>query len=328
MNKEFIRNVKLGIFVIAGMIFLVTALYFIGNNRNMFGDTVRLYVIFQDAKGLQEGNNVRYSGIDVGTVESIQLLNESTICVELSIEKESVGNIRKNAFVSIGTDGLMGNQLVNMEPGNAGGSPIEEGDTLRGMPAVDTREMLRTLEITNRNVMGITENLKELTDSIQQAQGMLYTLLLDTAPAVNFRSLLKNMDRVSANLNSMTRDFSELAGGMNRRNSLVGYLAKDTVLASDVQQTVSRVNEAVVAIEASAQTLKRMLDRINNSKGTFNMLIDDSLAAGHISNSLMQIDSSTQKLDENMEALKHHFLFRGYYKKQEKEKKKNTVQTK
>jgi phospholipid/cholesterol/gamma-HCH transport system substrate-binding protein len=95
-----------------------------------------------------------------------------------------------------------------------------------------------------------------------------------------------------------------------------------------VKQAVHGVNEAVLAIQSSAETLKMMLDRINTSKGTFNMMISDSLVAGHIRNSLMQIDSSTAKLDENMEALKHHFLFRGYYKKQEKEKKKKQEQQK
>src|ERR1039457_3677637 len=107
MNKEIIRNIRLGVFVVAGVLMLIVALYFIGNNKNIFGKSFKLYVVFPNVRGLQPGNNVRYDGINVGTVAKIEIVNDTCIKVEMNIETDLKKVIRKNSIATIGTDGLM-----------------------------------------------------------------------------------------------------------------------------------------------------------------------------------------------------------------------------
>ena len=102
------RNIRLGIFVIAGLLLLITGLYFIGNNRNMFGKTIKIYATFSQVNGLQPGNNVRFAGIDVGTVDEISILNDTTVMVRMTVDAELKNVIRKNSIATVGTDGLMG----------------------------------------------------------------------------------------------------------------------------------------------------------------------------------------------------------------------------
>src|SRR5690349_12707063 len=126
MAKEVSKNIRLGVFVLLGTILLIAALYLIGNNHNLFGNTFRISAEFYNVNGLMPGNNVRFSGIDVGTVESVEIVSDSSVRVVMVIEQDIRKYIRKNAVASIGTDGLMGNKLVNINSSDEDAEPIEE----------------------------------------------------------------------------------------------------------------------------------------------------------------------------------------------------------
>src|SRR5688500_3974021 len=114
MKHKPINNAKLGIFVIAGIVFLIMTLYMIGRNRNLIGPTFTINAVVSNVNGLMPGNNVRFKGIDVGTVKSITLENDSAIIVSMLIDKKMKPYLKQNAIATIGTDGIMGNKLVNI----------------------------------------------------------------------------------------------------------------------------------------------------------------------------------------------------------------------
>ena len=88
MDKQGVNNVRLGIFVMVGLICLVVVLYMIGKNQNLFGPTYVLRARFGNVQGLMAGNNVRYSGIEAGTVKTITILNDTVIEVSMVIEEK------------------------------------------------------------------------------------------------------------------------------------------------------------------------------------------------------------------------------------------------
>jgi phospholipid/cholesterol/gamma-HCH transport system substrate-binding protein len=110
------NNIKLGTFVMGGLLFLVLMLYMIGKNRNLFGATYVLKARFENIQGLVAGNNVRYAGINTGTVKKISILNDTTIEVTMILEKKMLQVVHKNAIASISTEGLVGNKVVNIVP--------------------------------------------------------------------------------------------------------------------------------------------------------------------------------------------------------------------
>src|SRR5438874_5994764 len=148
MRKEVYRNIRLGIFVTVGMLFLIIGLYFVGDNKNMFSSTFMVRTTFNDVGGLQTGNNVRFSGINVGTVDKIEIKNDTAVEVEMQIQKKLKNIIRKNSLATIGTDGLMGSKLVNIAAGSSDSPIVAEGDNIPSVKSVDTEKMLRTLELT------------------------------------------------------------------------------------------------------------------------------------------------------------------------------------
>lgn len=118
MANETSKNIRVGLFVMIGTAFLIFALYLIGAKQNLFGSTFRLKAQFKNVNGLMAGNNVRFTGIDVGTVESVDILNDTTVNVTMVIEDKVQEFIKKNATAAVGTDGLMGNKLININAGD------------------------------------------------------------------------------------------------------------------------------------------------------------------------------------------------------------------
>src|SRR5688572_13073658 len=136
--KTTINFIKLGVFVTVGVLILVISLYFIGSKKNMFGDTFTLYAIFNDVNGLKKGNNVRYGGIEIGIVENISVINDTSIRVEMKLESDMKHVIRKNSTAAVGTDGLMGDKLININAGNVTSAVVEDGGQIYSMPIIDT----------------------------------------------------------------------------------------------------------------------------------------------------------------------------------------------
>ena len=126
------QKMKTGALVLAGFILLVLAIFFIGNQKNMFDSTFKVQVKFSNVSGLQAGNFVRFTGINVGTVESIRILNDSTVNVTLALQKNVQKFIKNDAYATIGSDGLMGDKLVVIEHGSPSSPLIKENEFLQG----------------------------------------------------------------------------------------------------------------------------------------------------------------------------------------------------
>ena len=118
MNKiTHTHKLRLGIFIILGTVIFIFAMYTIGEKQNLFGKTFIISSHFHNINGLQKGNMVRFSGINIGVISAITMINDSTIKIDMRIDEKITPHIRKNAIATIGSDGLVGNMLINIVPG-------------------------------------------------------------------------------------------------------------------------------------------------------------------------------------------------------------------
>lgn len=322
MNKELNRNIRLGVFVVTGVILLIVGLYFIGNNKNMFNKTFRLHTVFQNVNGLTAGSNVRYSGIDVGTVDKIEFINDTSIYVEMVMAVNMKKIIKKNSVARVGTDGLMGNKLINIEPRDSQASFVEDNDAIESVNSVNTEAMLRTLEYTNQNVAFISSNLRNITENLDRSRGTLYTVLMDTTIAISFHNTLINIEIVSNNLNQASDQIAMLLNETNQGNGILGTLIKDTSAANDFQDILKSVKESGKQLSSATTEANDLIRRANSGSGTIPVLLNDTALANNLKSTISNLQIATLKLNEDLEGLKHSFLLRGYFRKQEKQKKK------
>lgn len=324
MAKKAINNVKLGVFVLAGLLIMIFSLYMIGKDTNMFGSNYTLKVRFDNVHGLTSGNNVRYSGIQVGTVKRVKILSDTLIEVSMLIDTKMKRYIHKNDIVSMSTDGLMGNRILNITPAKDGSPLAENGDLLVTKKSVSTDDMLETLDKTNKNIRDISQELKMTILKINNSSALWKLLSEETLPD-NLRASSVSIRKAAANADGMVQDLHTIVNDIRAGKGSLGSILTDTAIAYNL-------NEAVLSIQqvgSHADELVRELDDltkgiksdVKGGKGPAHAILKDSSLVIKLNNSLYNIEKGTEAFNQNMEALKHNFLLRGYFKKLEKRQK-------
>lgn len=219
-------KVRLGAFVAGGLILFILAVFVIGKQKNLFNPVFKLTAVFSNVSGLQVGNNIRFAGINVGIVDNIIIINDSSVKVNMLIRKNVKQFIKTDCQVGIGSEGLIGDRLITITEGSSDAPEVKDGQELVSSEPVETDAIMASLQVTAGHAEVISQQLAEI------------------------------------------------------------------------------------------------MYKVNNGNGILSKLIQDSTMAGNLDATMLNLRKSTRGLDENMEAAKHNFLLKGYFKKQEKAKEK------
>ena len=319
MEKTTSQKLRLGLFVIIGLTLFVLAIYFIGDKQKMFGKTNHLEAVFNNVSGLQLGNNVRYSGINVGTVRGIEMINDSTIKVDMLIDKTIFPHIRKNAVATIGSDGLVGNMIINIIPGKGMEAAVNPGDEIQSLSRIRTDDLLNTLGVTNKNAALLTADLLKITQEINQGKGTVGVLIKDSTVANNLKETIRYLKSTGKGTSESVTKLNRLISSLENKDNVIGFL-KDTAVANYMKAVVRNLDKSSTEINKVVTNLNSTITNIKDGKGAINYLSNNPELVRKIDSTMTNINEASSRLNENMEALKHNFLFRGYFKKQEKAK--------
>ena len=324
MKKETKNTLQLGIFVVTGLILLIVAVYLIGQNQNMFKKTFSISANFNNVSGLMQGNNVRYSGINIGTVRNITMINDSTIQVDMNIEETMVKHIKKNAIATIGTDGLVGNMIVNIIPGGGNESIVVSGDVIQTYTKIGTEDMLNTLSTTNENAAILTAKLLKVADAMSNDKGTLGMLINDTMVASDLKQTFKQLKITSTEASKAMKELNGIISSLDIENSVAGALLNDSIQAQKVKSILANLDNSSGEIQGVIANLNETLTNIKEGEGAINYLSNDADLVKNLEESIQNINEGTEKFNENMEALKHNFLTRGYFRKLERQEKRES----
>ncbi|MEK6152282.1 MlaD family protein [Flavobacteriaceae bacterium 3-367] len=319
MDRTTKEKMRLGIFVLVGTVFLVIAAYLIGNNQDMFSRTFTISTVFNNVNGLRLGNNVRFSGINVGIVKSIEMENDSIIRVKMAIEEKMRKHITTDAVASIGSDGLVGNMIVNIIPGRMSGERVQEGNQIASYSRIGAEDMLGTLNVTNQNAALLTADLLQVTQALTQGKGTLGRLLNDTLMAGDLQKMILNLKQASGRANKTIADLNAFLEKVKFEESVAGVLLSDTIAAERVRSVIAHLESSSIHIDSLTRNLNTTIGEIRHGKGAVTYLLKDTTLVRRLDSTMLHIQEGTARFNENMEALKHSFLTRRYFRKLEKQ---------
>ena len=321
MEKTDNQKIRLGLFIIIGSILFFAAIYFIGNKQNLFGNTSNLKAVFANINGLQVGNNVRYAGIDIGTVKAIEMINDTTVTVEMLIDTKIMTHIKKNAIATINSDGLVGNMIVNIIPGKGVSQLVANGDTLKSYSRIGADAMLETLNVTNENAALLTADLLKITQEITKGNGTAGLLINDTIMAQDLKETIHYLKKTTKGTAESVANLNQIILSLNQKDNVIGVI-NDKEVATKMKTIINNIEKSSVEIDKVVTNLNATVVNIKDGKGALNYLSNNPELVQKIDSTMNNINKASIKLNEDLEALKHNFLFRGYFKKQEKEKAK------
>lgn len=321
-HKE--NNIKLGLFVLFALVLTIIGLYLIGKYQSLFGANFELKARFSNLKGLTPGNNVQYSGLQAGTVNRIEVINDTTFEVSMSIDDDLKSIIHKNALASISTEGLMGNKIIQINPGKGRSPVVVRGDMLKPKPTIEMDDMLITLSRTNENISQISELLKVSVLRIHQSE--LWKILDDEKTAIKLKLTVENMSQVSIHAKNVSENIDWMIGQTRQGKGTAGMILTDTAIASEWSTTVASLRSASKRADELTMQLTQLVDTlhsdIHNESGLLYTLLKDTAMSRKLNSTLYNLEKGTDGFNQSMEALKHNFLLRGYFKKQEKKERK------
>jgi phospholipid/cholesterol/gamma-HCH transport system substrate-binding protein len=323
------RMVTVGVFVLVGIIIFIAAVLTLGGQKKTFEKRSTLKAIFKDVNGLQEGNNVWFSGVKVGTVQNISFTADAMVEVIMSIHTKAMKYIKKDARAKISSEGFIGNKIVVIFGGGDHTPVVAEDDVLAIDSGLSTDEMIATLQQNNKNLLDITGNIKTITERLMNGQGSAGKILSDDKLANDLQAAVTGFRIASAQVQRITSDVASYTSQLQSEGSLTNNLVHDTVLYSRLKSTAAQIEQASATIKESSNNIKRITGNIENvsshldSTGSpVGVLLNDEEAGKNLKITLENLQSGSKKLDEDLEALQHNFLLRGFFKKKEKQKQK------
>lgn len=288
MKISAVNKIKLGIFISLGVTVLILAIYFIGENQQMFRSTFRLSGVFRDVAGLQAGNNVRLSGINVGTIDNVNIISDSSVRVIILVDESTRKFIKKDAVGSIGSEGLMGNKVLIINPGTGGKAPVENDDVIATTQPIEIDEILKSIKTSIDHTSDITSDLSVITNNIQSGKGTIGRLIMDKGWRETFDSTFANLKEGSDGFKMIMQKEGEL----------------DSIFAS-IKVTIENTSKIT-------KDLAAITSNIQMGKGTIGRMLMDQSAERNIDSTLINLKEGSAGFKILMEKAKDSWLLWGF----------------
>jgi phospholipid/cholesterol/gamma-HCH transport system substrate-binding protein len=347
-------KIRLGFFVAGGLVLFILAIFIIGKQKNLFNPVFRITATFSNVSGLQVGNNVRFSGINVGTVEDIAIINDTSVRINMVIRRDVWQFIKTDCKVTLGSEGIIGDKLIMIGQGSSNSTLVKDGQSLSSIEPIETNAIMTRLDVTAKNAEIISHQLSEITFDINRGHGAINRLIQDSILAENMNQIIANLNKFSKgltgsevvmaslkttarNAENISNQLAAITTKINNGDGTLGRLIQDSSMADNLNQTIlnfkrgskgltgtdtlmAKLNVTASNAALISKQLTDMMTKINKGNGTLSRLIRDTTLAGNLDETLVNLEKSSKGLDENMTALKHTFFLRGYFKKKAREK--------
>jgi len=320
------KGVIVGIFIFFGVAILLAAILVLGGQRKAFEKTITLSAVFNDVSGLQKGNNVWFSGVKIGTVKGVKLITGDKVEVEMRIEARSQNFIHKDSKVKIGSDGLIGNKIIIIYGGSGAAGIVKSGDALASDVPLNSSEMMSTLQESNKNLSQITSDFKIVSKRLADGEGTVGKLLTDDALATQLEVTSQRLQTASANIILLASNLAEYTSKFQQKGTLMNELVSDTIFFNRLKAASLQIQEASQNAKELTGNLSEVSYKLKDSSNVAGVLFNDQESAARLRLAIENVQAGTKKFDEDMEALQHNFLFRGFFRKRAKQQKQQQQQ--
>lgn len=253
-------KVRLGIFIAVGLTLFVLAIFIIGKQKNLFDPVIKISARFQNVSGLQVGSIVRFSGINIGTVDNIRIVNDSTVKVDMLIKKDVQRFIKADSEAGIGSEGLIGDKIIVLSQGSVNGKQVRDGQNIPSSEPVETDAIMASLQITADNAALATGEINEILGKINSGKGTLGKLIQDPTMA-------DNIDKTIVNLKNSTKGLDENMKAAQENFLLKGYFKRKARAAEKAKKEADKEKkEKQEAAEEAAAKAKEAAEKAKAQK--------------------------------------------------------------
>lgn len=329
------NKVIVGIFVAICLFFFGVGLFLIGDSNQLFTRSFQVYAEFSKITGIVKGGKVRVAGMDAGTVTSIEVPSrpEAKFRIHFRIAEKLHPIVRQDSVATIQTDGLLGNKYLQVDAGSSNAQLAQNNSMIKSTEPFDWGDLMDEISNSVKQVNGVLTGVKEqLTATLSEIEGVsrsVNLLIKDATPQVT--NLLVSANKIGGNLH-------EIIDGVQQGQGTVGALLKDEEMQAGVRRSVGKTEQAADNIRQASASAKKIVDRVEESNivpelqrtvknlqqitqqvkdavDKFQSASSEGGVGENLQRTLADAHEAMSDLSDDTEALKHNFLFRGFFKK-------------
>lgn len=300
----------LGLFVAIGVLIVVVAIFLVGGRQGIFSKSVEIYARFNSVEGLKKGAAVRLLGIDVGSVSEIRIWNNVAL-VDMKVFSDSRKFIKADSRAMLETEGLVGNKFVALTPGTESAPSVQPLDTISSIEEPQLSQIISETSATIASVKAMVDQFSEILKDVRNGRGTLGKLVTDESV---YNALKRATYEADSSLKQVSDKFSDMA------NVVADLSTSFNRVADKADLVLSNVNLAVKNFDTTSSSIKLTVSRLDTGGGLIASLLHDR----SIYDTTLEVVSTTlsavkeaqiglQRFAENMEALRHNWLFSGYF---------------
>jgi len=314
------KAITVGIFLAIGLTIFLLGIFTLGGQQKSFSKSIQISAVFDDVAGLKKGNNIWFSGVKVGTISNIHFTGASQVNVTMRIDQSTQPYIHRNAGVRISSDGLIGNKIIVIDGGSPQAPIVQDGDVLQAEKLLSTDDMLKVLQQNNQNLLGITTDFKLLSHRMLQGKGTVGALLADSIMGVQLRNSMRNLQTATEGAARLAVQLDQFSRKINTKGALADKLFTDTVTFNKIKAAAAQLQQAAANASTLTNNLNKASNKLNTTDNAIGILLNDPKGAAQVQTTLTNLQASSVKLNEDLEAVQHNFLLRGFFKKKAKAK--------
>jgi phospholipid/cholesterol/gamma-HCH transport system substrate-binding protein len=296
--------IRIGIFVVLGVAAVVVGVFLIGKEEGLFRQSFRVSSYFTTIEGLRTGASVRLSGVDVGIVDRIAISPNNKVRIELKLRTTVKGFIKKDSYAMIEQEGLVGSKYVSLSVGSASAEDVADGDVLLSREPFRLSVILEDAQGMIANTRRATDEFAKILASVNAGRGTLGKLITD-------EDVYTSMKRATAQADSSLRRTAEEFANIPKFISGV---------SENLFQVTKTIDKVITDVDSVVVSARDILAKVNHGQGTLGGLI----VQRQIYDSLLVIvqkgiamaeeaRDGAGRFNENMEALRHNWFFKGYF---------------
>lgn len=295
-------ELRVGVVIALALIVAMAATIYITREGGLpfFGGQYTVYSYLKDVNGLKAGAPIHLSGVEVGSVREVEFSGPdapAAVKVTLLLRTDVQDRVTTNSLVTVGSLGVLGEKLLDIDPGPPGGAPIQDQGTVPGEAEGDPIKGIIT------DASATMKDIRDLAHELQEGEGTLGALLKREDVHDQLKGLIERADNIFVsldraegtfgkfihdpaiydNINELSASMRDLMARIDSGEGTVGRLVHD----EEMGRSIARVS----------QNLERVTARVDGGEGTLGALVRERELYDRLDSLSANIASVTARLD-------------------------------
>ena len=301
-------QLRVGITVIVASLTLAVLLFLMSGTAGLFTARITLRSYFDNAQGLRPGAPVRLSGVDIGNVSKIRIVEDkdkqmTPVEVTMRVSTKYHFGLRRDSVTSLDTAGVLGETYLDIDSSQAVGPIVHDGDTLATQVHPDFNQVVRASQSTLENMDALLKRADRILAFAESGKGSIGKLIYDPTLYNRFSDTVADFQKIVEQIGSGQGSLGALISRNDAYDKFLATLDKMNGVIDEIQEGKGTAGKFIKDpslynnANDTVANIKKFTEDVNAGKGTLGKLAKDEELAQKLDTTMTKLSQLTSELE-------------------------------